>query len=50
VIGLGLSVSGNVTAEAFVVTSFDDLEINKDKVSGKIVVYAVQWVSYGVTN
>jgi len=35
-----MSVSGNVTAEAFVVTSFDDLIANKDKVKGKIIVYA----------
>lgn len=31
------------------VTSFDDLELNKDKVKGKIVVFAVPWVDYGTT-
>lgn len=41
--GLGLSVSGNITAEAFVVTSFDDLKQNAHNVLGKIVVYAVPW-------
>jgi carboxypeptidase Q len=48
-VGLGTSVSGNVTAEAFVVTSFEDLDSNKDKVAGKIVVFAVPWVSYSAT-
>jgi len=38
-----LTVSGNITTEAFVVTSFDDLHLNADKVKGKIVVYAVPW-------
>jgi carboxypeptidase Q len=47
--GLGRSVSGNVTAEALVVTSFDDLEANKDQVAGKIVVFAVPWVDYDTT-
>ncbi|EGR28606.1 plasma glutamate carboxypeptidase, putative [Ichthyophthirius multifiliis] len=48
-IGLGLSVPGNVTAEAFLVTSFEDLEKNKDKVNGKIVIYAFPWVDYPTT-
>lgn len=48
-VGLGKSVSGNITADAFVVTSFDDLDANKDKVAGKIVIYAVPWVDYGTT-
>lgn len=47
--GLGRSVPGDVQAEAIVVTSFDDLESKKDQVAGKIVVYAVPWVSYGTT-
>lgn len=31
------------------VTSFDDLKQNKDKVAGKIVVYAVPWIDYPTT-
>ena len=49
VIGLGTGVGGDVEAEAFVVTSFEDLENNKEKVAGKIVVFYVPWVSYGTT-
>lgn len=48
-IGLGKSVGGNVTAEVFVVTNWDDLEANKDKLKDKIVCYATDWVDYDVT-
>ena len=46
--GLGGSVGtdGELTAEAFVVRSFDDLAANPDKVNGKIVVYNQDFVSY----
>lgn len=42
-IGLGKSVSGNVTAEAIVVTSYTDLAEKAHLVPGKIVVFAVPW-------
>lgn len=48
-IGLGTSVSGNITAECIVVTSFKELEDKKDQVPGKIVVYAVDWLGYDGT-
>jgi len=45
-IGLGLSIGGNVTAEVLVVNSFDDLEIRKNEVNGKIVVFNEAWNNY----
>lgn len=47
VIGLGKSISGNVKADAIVFSSFDELEANKDKIKGKIVVYNQPWTTYG---
>jgi carboxypeptidase Q len=46
-IGLGKSISGNVKADAIVFRSFDELEANKDKIKGKIVVYNQPWTNYG---
>lgn len=48
-IGLGRSVPGNVTAEVFVVTSFEDLDNKSSQVKGKIVLYAVEYVNYDET-
>ncbi|KAG7308380.1 hypothetical protein JYU34_005577 [Plutella xylostella] len=52
-LGLGTSVAtapDGVTAEAVVVTSFDELDaMDNDKVKGKIVVYDQPYVSYGDT-
>jgi carboxypeptidase Q len=41
-----MSIGGNVTAEALVVTSWDDLKSKADQVPGKIVVYAIPWIDY----
>jgi carboxypeptidase Q len=52
VLGLGGSVGTNgqiVQAKVLVVSSFDDLERQKDNVKGKIVVYNVEFVSYSKT-
>ncbi len=46
-IGLGGSVPGQVKANVLVVKNYDDLEANKDKVKGKIVVYNPPWMDYG---
>jgi carboxypeptidase Q len=46
VIGLGGSVSGNVTAEVLVVESFDELDKRKDEANGRIVCYNNKWVDY----
>jgi carboxypeptidase Q len=51
-LGLGGSIGTGpegVTAEAFVVSSFDDLKANKSKAVGKVVVFNAPWVSYGKT-
>ena len=48
-IGLGLSVSGDITAEVLVVRSFEELEARKDEAKGKIVVYNEEWVNYETT-
>ena len=48
-IGLGLSVGGDVTAEVLVLRSFNELEEKKELVKGKIVVFNEDWVNYGVT-
>ena len=46
VIGLGGSVSCNITEEVIVVSSWDDLDKKKDKVGGKIVAFNVPWTNY----
>ena len=39
-IGLGLSVPGNVTSEVVVVRTFDELDaLGSDKIAGKIVCF-----------
>lgn len=48
-IGLGLSVGGDVTSEVLVVKSFDELEARKDEVKGKIVLFNEPWVNYSFT-
>eukprot|EP01123_Difflugia_compressa_P011771 TRINITY_DN4802_c0_g1_i1.p1 TRINITY_DN4802_c0_g1~~TRINITY_DN4802_c0_g1_i1.p1 ORF type:complete len:450 (+),score=102.64 TRINITY_DN4802_c0_g1_i1:158-1351(+) len=48
-LGLGNSVGGTVTAEAIVVTSFEDLQQKASLARGKIVVYNVPFVSYEIT-
>ena len=45
-IGLGLSVGGDVTAEVLVVKTYDELEEKKDQVFGKIIVFNEDWVNY----
>ena len=45
-IGLGKSVSGNITADVVVVRSFDELNSIADKVKGKIVLFNQPWVNY----
>ena len=52
ILGLGGSVGTGpkgVTGDVFVVTSYDDLEANKDKAKGKIVLWNVPFTSYGAT-
>ncbi|XP_031838226.1 carboxypeptidase Q-like isoform X2 [Nomia melanderi] len=52
ILGLGYSVGtppDGITAEAIVVNSFKELELRKDEVPGKIVVYNQKYISYGVT-
>jgi hypothetical protein len=51
-LGLGMSVatpSGGITADAVVVSNFDELTAAADKVKGKIVVYNAPYESYGKT-
>ncbi len=50
--GLGSSVGtppGGITAEAIVVSSFDELQTRANEVPGKIVVFNQPWVNYGVS-
>lgn len=53
ILGLGLSVGtpeGGLTASVVSVTSFEELEaLGRDRVEGKIVLYAVPWMGYGRT-
>ncbi len=53
ILGLGLSVgtpAGGITAPVVAVTSFEELEaLGREKVEGKIVLYAVPWMGYGRT-
>jgi len=49
ILGLGKSVGGQVTAEVFVVSSFDDLRANASKAVGKIVLYNAPFTTYGQT-
>jgi carboxypeptidase Q len=46
-IGLGLSIAGNVKAEVIVVRNFSELDAMKDQVKGKIVCYNAAWTRYG---
>ena len=47
IIGLGWSVSCNVSADVIVVSTFEELDSVKNKVQGKIVVYDEPWTTYG---
>ena len=52
ILGLGGSVGtgpNGLTGEVFVVNSYDDLEANKAKAVGKIVLWNVPFTSYGAT-
>ncbi|NQV72265.1 M20/M25/M40 family metallo-hydrolase [bacterium] len=52
ILGLGGTVGtgpNGVTGEVFVVSSYDDLEANKAKAKGKIVLWNVPFTSYGAT-
>ena len=52
ILGLGGSVGtgpDGVKGEVFVVESYDDLEANKEKAKGKIVLWNVPFTSYGAT-
>ena len=52
ILGLGGSVGtgdAGVQGEVFVVQSYDDLEANKEKAKGKIVLWNVPFTSYGAT-
>ena len=48
-IGLGLSVGGNVTAEVIVVQDFDDMDLKKDQIKDKILLLNGKWVNYDKT-
>ena len=46
-IGLGGSVGGDLFAEVIVIQSFDELELKKDQVKEKIVLFNHKWDTYG---
>lgn len=46
IIGLGNSVSGNVTGDVIVVRSWNELKQVQNIVKGKIVVYNQPWIKY----
>lgn len=49
-IGLGLSASGNITADVIVVRSFDELDaLNPALIIGKIVCFNQPWTNYDET-
>ncbi len=48
-LGLGMSVGGNVTADVLVVRDFDELKARSSEVRGKIVCYDAPFTSYGQT-
>jgi len=48
-LGLGSSVAGDITAEVIVVSNFDELKENADKVKDKIVLYNAPFTTYGAT-
>ncbi len=50
ILGLGGSIATpkeGITAEVIVFKDFDELEVNKDKIKGKIVVYNQSFINYG---
>eukprot|EP00898_Chlorokybus_atmophyticus_P009105 jgi/Chlat1/9196/Chrsp97S08466 len=49
VLGLGGSISGNLTADVLVVASFEELEARSTEAVGKIVLFNAPFVNYGVT-
>jgi hypothetical protein len=50
ILGLGMSGSGDITAEVIAFKSFEEMEAaGADKVKGKIVLFNPPWVNYGVT-
>lgn len=49
-LGLGMTVGGDITAEVVGVKSFEELDkLGRAGVEGKIVLFHPPWVSYGVT-
>lgn len=51
-LGLGGSIAtpkGGITADVIVVKSFDELKERKDEIEGKIVLYNVEFTTYGAT-
>jgi carboxypeptidase Q len=48
-IGLGLSVGGDITAEIVMIHDWDELEARAGEVTAKIVFFNEKWVNYGTT-
>lgn len=46
-VGLGKSIGGEATGEVIIFDSFEELEKNASKVSGKIVLFNPKWTGYG---
>ena len=44
--GLGKSIGGNVTGELIIFQTFEEIEENKNKTTGKIVLFAPNWTNY----